>query len=554
MYEVFFKLRRRPFLSAPNVDHYFPASVIDSARQTLERSIERGEGPGLIIGPPGTGKTLLCQVLVGKFHGPFAVALLSCGRLKTCQALLQAIHYELKLPYRGMDEGELRLSLMDYLEPTPDGPQGLLLVVDEAHTLPWRLLDEVRLVTNLVRDGQPRVRVVMAGGPALEERFASPKLGSFAQRVAARCYLEPLGSEETAAYVRAQFSMSGGDPARLISEEAVRSVYRATDGIPRLINQVCDHALVLAALGGHSKLTSEAIDESWADLQQLPSPWSASIVRDGAASQIVEFGHLSDDVESPEAIPFRASELTRHAKSTHSLHLATPDEQLDAIAEQLSEMEEPERPTATTEVDLDFPEFGDPFGEEFAEEELVLDNYASEFEIFAEVPRVASWEGRQIGSQLQPLAPTAPKLSAAQPTPPANRSTPPAEPAFSLPVGIPASNASRVEDEAFSAASDPVMPEEAEDCTIPPLASITAAAHPARATPAPVTAAAAPDVLVSDVSVLRTSSRPVLSPAGVVGVPQAIVVEEESTPTRVTSVTSPRRSEFRQLFSKLRRG
>jgi hypothetical protein len=394
----------------------------------------------------------------------------------------------------------------------------------------------------------------MAGGPALEERFASPKLGSFAQRVAARCYLEPLGSEETAAYVRAQFSMSGGDPARLISEDAVRSVYRATDGIPRLINQVCDHALVLAALGGHSKLTSEAIDESWADLQQLPSPWSASIVRDGAASQIVEFGHLSDDVESPEAIPFRASELTRHAKSTHSLHLATPDEQLDAIAEQLLDMEESDRrPTATTEVDLDFPEFGDPFGEEFAEEELVLDNYASEFEIFAEVPRVASWEGRQIGSQLQPLAPTAPTLSAAQPTPPANRSTPPAEPAFSLPVGIPASNASRVEDEAFSAASDPVMPEEAEDCTIPSLASITAA-HPARATPAPVTAATAPEILVPDVSVLRTSSCPVLSPAGVVGAPQAIVVEEESTPTRANSVMSPRRSEFRQLFSKLRRG
>lgn len=550
MYEEFFKLRRRPFISAPQTDHYFPAAVIDSARQTLERLIERGEGPGLIIGPPGTGKTLLCQLLAEKFNGPFAVALLSCGRLKTCQALLQAIHYELKLPYRGMDEGELRLSLMDSLEPTPDGPRGLLLLVDEAHTLPWRLLDEVRLVTNLVRDGQSRVRVVMAGGSALEERFASPKLGSFAQRVAARCYLESLNSEETAAYVRAQLQSAGGDPAKLLTDDALRSVYRATDGIPRLINQVCDHALVLAALGGHTRLTSEAIDESWADLQQLPSPWSASVIREDAASQIVEFGHLSDDVESPEAIPFRASESARHAKPGHTLHLASPDEQLDAIAEQLSDLEEEESEASIesmTEVDLDFPEFGDPFGdpfgEEFAEEELVLDNYASEFEIFAEVPRVSSWEGRQIGAQLHSIAPISPQSNTMQGAP-IKISLPAAEFA-------PAIIAPREELEDFVAASDPVLPEEPEiempeiEMVEPPSVAATFAAVEIRHAPVQVEEVAPAPV-----------TRPVLSTSSVVSERQAIVVEEDipATPPRGLPLGRPRRNEFRQLFSKLRRG
>src|SRR6185436_19642724 len=113
---------------------------------------------------------------------------------------------------RGLDEGELRLSLLDHLEPKPDGNAGLLLIIDEAHTLSWRLLEEVRMITNVVRNGQPRVRVVLAGSATLEERFASPKLNSFSQRLAARCYLEALECAETLEYVRAQVSSAGADP------------------------------------------------------------------------------------------------------------------------------------------------------------------------------------------------------------------------------------------------------------------------------------------------------------------------------------------------------
>src|SRR5262249_30876280 len=159
-----------------------------------------------------------------------------------------AILYELGLPYRGMDEGELRLSLVDHLEPGADNNEGLLLLIDEAHTLPWRLLEEVRMITNVVRNGQPRVRVVLAGNAALEERFASPKLNSFSQRLAARCYLEALDCAETLEYVRAQISSSGAATDKFFGEDALRSVYRASDGIPRLINQICDHALILAGL------------------------------------------------------------------------------------------------------------------------------------------------------------------------------------------------------------------------------------------------------------------------------------------------------------------
>jgi type II secretory pathway predicted ATPase ExeA len=405
MYEAFFKLHSRPFLAAPQTSRYFPAAVIESARKTLARCIERGEGAGLLIGPVGTGKTLLCQMLSEAFHDEFSVALLTSGRLATRRALLQAILYELGLPFRGIDEGELRLSLLDHLEPTPQGNHGLLLLVDEAHTLPWRLLEEIRLITNLVRDGQSRVRVILAGGPILEERFASPKLSSFSQRLAARCYLESLDSAETAAFVRAQIASVGGDPAQLFHDEALHSVHRATDGIPRLINQVCDHALILASLGGLCQLTSETIEEAWADLQQLPTPFSTVRANDTGAGQIVEFGGLNDaQDEMPEAIPFRAAPSQR-------LHVAQPDEQLEAIHKQVSQMAAEFQPIGSrdTEIELDFPEFGDPLGEKFAEEEVVLDRYNSEMEIFADVPRVSSVEGQQLGSMLPPSHATRPR-------------------------------------------------------------------------------------------------------------------------------------------------
>jgi type II secretory pathway predicted ATPase ExeA len=395
MYENLFKLAERPFLAAPNTARYFPATVIENVRQTLCRAIERGAGTGLVIGPSGTGKTLLCQMLAEEFENRFAIAYLANGCLNDRQALLQAILYELRRPYQGLNEGELRLALLDFLEPTPGGSEGLLLIVDEAHALPVRLLEEIRMLTNLVRGGQPRVRVVLAGGPRLEERFADPRLSAFSQRLAARCYLESLDSVETAAYVRAQLASVGGDSTKLIDDEALRAVFRSSDGVPRLINQVCDHALILAGLAGIGRLSGEIIDEAWADLQQLPSPWT-SPTNDGE-DQVVEFGGLDDQEERPTAIPFRTGE-------PRPLQMTEPTVQLDIIADHVASIEQTDKSAGSigSEVEVALPEFGDPFSEEFAEEEVVLERYGAAVDLFAAAPRVSSFEGRQLGAAIGP--------------------------------------------------------------------------------------------------------------------------------------------------------
>ncbi len=336
-----------------------------------------------MVGPSGTGKTTLCHVLREELGDQLRVVFLASGRLSSRRALLQAILYELGQPYRGLDEGEARLAAADYITLSDECPNGILLLVDEAHTLPLRLLDEVRMTTNLAHQGKPWVRVVLVGSSALEERFASPKLDSFNQRIAARCYLESFGATETQQYIWTQIDMAGGVGKSLFPEATCKAVYHATDGVPRLVNQVCDHALLLACAAGHKKIHAAHIEEAWADLQQLPTPWNGEAPCGGDAGGVIEFGQLDDEgdlssageAESPDTIP-----VLRISEPSDELADRQPsiEDGVDRIAKMLDQVETEEtdfEPAGSIgpEVELHFNASWDPFGEDFAEEETVED-------------------------------------------------------------------------------------------------------------------------------------------------------------------------------------
>jgi len=400
MYESFFQLAERPFLSAPAAGRYYPARTVEAARQTLTRTVERAEGPGLIIGSAGTGKSLLCHVLEQQFRPQMEVAHLSSARLCTRRALLQSLLYGLGLPYRQREEGELRLTLIDHLQAAT---HGLLLLVDEAHLLPLRLLEEIRLLTNFVHSGRPCVRLVLAGSPALEERFASPKLESFNQRIAARCYLEAMDERDTVGYVRAELTKAGGDPEEVFEPEAIVAVYRATDGVPRLINQVCDHALVLACAAEVQPIDVAMVEEAWADLQQLPLPWSPASGDQHAA--VIEFGSLADpdqpargqdEAEATPSIPFPRAEADDSRE----------DEVLDDAADESGEPDASEFQPWTAsapEVELVFPDLRNPFAEPFEEEEIVIDRYAmQDDQMLRQRPKVTSRDSDRLAELVHP--------------------------------------------------------------------------------------------------------------------------------------------------------
>ncbi len=404
MYETYFNLNERPFASVPCADHYYPAGVIDAARNTLTRCADRGEGVGLIVGPSGSGKSLLCQVLADHFQKTFQVALLASTHLDTRRSLLQAILYELNRPYRGMDEGELRLSLVDYITLNDDCTGGTLLIVDEAHHLPLRLMDEIRALTNLTRAMQPAVRLVLAGNHVLEERFASPKLESFSQRISARCYLEAFQREETQAYIWARILVCGGRGAEIFPAESCRMVHKATGGVPRLINQVCDHVLLLAYAASVRRIEPAHVEEAWADLQQLPTPWSAPAA--AATGGVIEFGGLDDETAEMSPIAGKISgeysdygfgengTVALHADSEVAAAVAVGESRV-AVGEMTAEEDETSRqfrhirqlladveaefqplPARSPEVELIF-DAPHPFAEPFEEEEVIADRYAA---------------------------------------------------------------------------------------------------------------------------------------------------------------------------------
>ena len=408
MYESFFQLKQRPFAAAPRVDRYFPGAAIEASRLALSRSIERAEGAGLLIGPAGTGKTLLCHLLGEHFRNQFAVALLSNGYLDTRRELLQAILFELGLPYRRLEEGELRLSLIDHVSNDENARGGLLLLVDEAHTLSPRLLEEVRLIANLVRHGQPRVRLVLAGNPTLEECLADPSLEAFTQRIATRCYLGPLDHAQTQQYVMAQMTALGVDALQIFTRDALEAIYRATDGVPRLINQVCDHVMMLAFAGGRQQIDAAGVEEAWADLQQLPTPWNQT-VRSAANAEsenenLIEFGSLDDElpIALNEAEPHDeqffepAGQVGPAAEATLLIH---------QIDDHLNELERDFAITAPPHAYQSQKKWpADPFNESFDEEEVLVDRYMSLDP--HERRQVESDEGRALSTLLDPFIQT----------------------------------------------------------------------------------------------------------------------------------------------------
>ena len=395
MYEQYFDLTGRPFGSAPNADCWFPAEAIEQARVALTQSIDLAGGVGLLVGPPGTGKSLLLERLAADFGNAFQVATLASARLCSRRALLQNILFELGRPYRGLAEGELRLDLIEHVRTVKDSVRGVLLLVDEAHGLPLKLLDELRMLTNLSCDGNPCVQLVLGGSANLEEKMADPRMNSLSQRISARGYLEAMVYAETCDYVRFQVSRVGG-AGDLFSEDALGAIYHATGGTPRVINQLCNQVLLSHTQRQENQITEAAVERAWAELQQLPAPWNehtattetGEVGQEAREAGVIEFGPLEDELPAQGMADDGA-----------------PGRDAGDVADLPADVENVDEPVTMEAVRDDAPPDPhdaatrraavDPFAEEFAEEYVVHDRY---LEMPVDVPQT-----EKLASTPQPI-------------------------------------------------------------------------------------------------------------------------------------------------------
>jgi len=297
----------RPFPGVAVWQRYVGIGPIEEARQKLCRMINRGEALAVVMGPPGTGKTLLCQKLASLHRQSHEIVMLGDIRVTSRLGLIQQVLFHLGQPHLGKDEDSLHLALVQTLNQASGAARKLLLLIDEAQMLSPELLDEIRMLTNIVRDGRPMVQTILAGGPRLEDALSDPQSESLTQRIAARCYLHPLTHGETDQYIRT--SMSAMRLA--IDDQAISSVHHASGGIPRLINQLMDHAIEIAVSSLRNRIDDACIQIAWSELQQLPSPILESDLRPHSGA--IEFGELDGatfDFEN-ETIP--ATPSTRNA-------------------------------------------------------------------------------------------------------------------------------------------------------------------------------------------------------------------------------------------------
>jgi type II secretory pathway predicted ATPase ExeA len=280
----------RPFPCVPMSDRYLAIGSIEDARSRICRMIERSEGLGVIIGPPGTGKTLLCQRIAAQYRNSHAVVMLGDIRVSSRMGLIQQVLFHLRVPHRDLDEQAMQLALVETLTKGSDGARSLLLLIDEAQMLSAELLDEIRMLTNLIRDGRPMVQTVLVGSPRMEDALADPQMESLTQRIGARCYLHPMNHAETSQYIRSMLAATGMQ----VSDDAIASVYHACGGVPRLINQLMNQSVDFASLHRRSMIDDHSVQHAWADLQQLPSPILEPKLKPAAA---IEFGDLDGAAE-----------------------------------------------------------------------------------------------------------------------------------------------------------------------------------------------------------------------------------------------------------------
>lgn len=242
-----FGLRARPFRSSPDTQFYYSATAHEAAIAELVQGFEREESILLLTGATGTGKTLVLHRFLETIPETTQTVFLSNPRCATRRELLQAILFELNLPYEGKSEQELRLGVTDaLLREFQDGGR-TLIVVDEAHHLTHDQLEELRLLTNLDGKQGKAVQVLLCAQPELLKQLNLPTLHSLRQRIATRPHLEPLSPEESHDYLWHQVRIAGGRPEKIFHEEGLQILTEVSRGIPRLLNQLASMSLQLAS-------------------------------------------------------------------------------------------------------------------------------------------------------------------------------------------------------------------------------------------------------------------------------------------------------------------
>lgn len=276
MYKAFFGLLSNPFNLSPDPAFLYRSQQHEEALANLIYGVQSRKGFIVLTGEVGTGKTTMLECLrdyLDQHHTPFAFVFNS--RL-TPDQFFEMIAYDFELQCTRTSKTEVLFALNAALIERANQNRTTVLIVDEAQNLDWDVLEEIRLLGNLENRRGKLLQIILSGQPELDQKLEQTEYRQLRQRIALRCGLRPLTASETAQYIASRLARSGLRDQRVFPADVLLEIHRRTQGIPRLINSVCDNLMITAFAMESRSTTLAMLDEVSADLQlRLPPPPAA---------------------------------------------------------------------------------------------------------------------------------------------------------------------------------------------------------------------------------------------------------------------------------------
>lgn len=265
MYESYFDLCASPFGASPDPRFLYATPQVRETIACLQYGIAARKGFIVLTGEVGTGKTTLLKTVLNTFSkNRVSTAFVFNPRLDVLD-LLEFVLNDFGIIPENRTKSGMLIQLNRWLVERFRTQGVCVIVIDEAHNLTWDLLEEIRLLTNLETSSEKLVQIVLSGQPELEEKLANPCVRQLRQRISLWCKTRPLSPEETQAYIVERLRIAGASQP-VLSLEAINLVHSYSKGIPRVINLICEHALISAYAQQIKPIPASIIEEVNEDL------------------------------------------------------------------------------------------------------------------------------------------------------------------------------------------------------------------------------------------------------------------------------------------------